>query len=93
MSAPAHLPDAEKTIWDEVIERWGEGADRIESPELEAYCGQVARLREAQKRISTEGLVISDPKGNPIAHPAISIEKQAQAEIRNWSGKFTPRRR
>lgn len=60
---------------------------------FEAYCGQVARLREAQRRVSIEGLVIADPKGNPVPHPAIQIEKQAQAEIRAWGTKFMPRRR
>lgn len=48
---------------------------------LEAFCGQVARLRDAQQRIAAEGLIIADPKGNPIPHPAIAIERAAAAEI------------
>lgn len=64
-----------------------------EGPDFEAYCGQVARLRDAQQRLQREGLVIADPKGNPVPHPAIAIERAAQAEIRSWGAQFKPRRR
>ena len=85
--APAHLPPAEAAIWAEVTARNPD--PYIVSPMLEAYCGQVARLREAQRRIAAEGLIISDPKGFPIPHPAIAIEKAAQAEIRAWGSRFS----
>jgi len=42
------------------------------------------RLREAQKKITTEGLVVADARENPVPHPALKIEKEAQAEIRRW---------
>ena len=58
------------------------------SPELEAYAGQVVRLRDAQRRLAAEGSVIADPKGNPIPHPALQIERMAQDEIRKWKGKI-----
>ena len=66
---------------------------RIAGPDLQAYCGQVARLRDAQTRLAAEGSVVADPKGNPIPHPALAIEKAAQAEIRAWGSTFRPRRR
>ena len=62
--------------------------DRIAHAELEAYAVQVSRMRDAQKRIDSEGLVVADEKGRPIPHPALAIEKCAQAEVRAWSGKF-----
>lgn len=90
MNPPAHLPESEAAIWSEIVRSWGADADRVVGPELEAYCGQVARLREAQRRIAVEGLVTADPKGFPIPHPAIAIEKSAQAEIRAWGDRFRP---
>lgn len=83
---PEHLPPAEAAIWAELVER---APNLRPSVELEAFVGQVARLREAQRRIAAEGLIIADPKGYPIAHPAIEIEKRAQVEIRAWSGRFS----
>lgn len=87
MSAPEFMPDAERAIWDQMV-----AAGSPEGPELEAFVGQVARLREAQRRIAAEGLITADPKGFPIPHPAIAIEKAAQAEIRAWGSKFAPKR-
>lgn len=54
-------------------------------PSMDALAGQIARLRDAQARIDAEGLIIADAKGNPIPHPAIEIERKAQAEIRAWN--------
>ena len=80
-------------IRQEVLAAYGDGADRIDGPDLEAYCGQVARLRDAQARLAAEGSIIADPKGVPIPHPAIAIERAAQDEIRKWGNAFKPRRR
>ncbi len=65
---------------------------RIQTPALEAYYGQVARLREAQRRIAAEGLVIAAAEGQPVPHPALVIERGAQDEIRRWGEAFVPRR-
>ena len=77
----------------EVLAAYGDGSDRIDGPDLEASCGQVARLRDAQARLAAEGSIIADPKGVPIPHPAIAIERAAQDEIRKWGNAFKPRRR
>lgn len=90
---PAHLPAGVADVWDEVIAAYGEGFEAIEGPALEAYCGQVAILRDCQRRLATDGTVVEDPKGFPIPHPAIAMERSAQAEIRTWADKFQPRRR
>lgn len=90
LTPPGHMPTDVATIWAEITTAYGPGADQITGPDLEAYCGQVARLREAQRRLATEGLVIADPKGNPIPHPAIAIERTAQDEIRKWGQTFKP---
>ena len=93
LTAPAHLAPDVAAVWLDVVAAYGPGAEKITGPELEAYCGQVARVRDAQQRIAAEGLVIADPKGNPIPHPAISIERAAQVEVRAWGAKFRPPRR
>lgn len=49
---------------------------------LEAMAVQVARARDAQARIDAEGLVVAGSKGEPVPHPALAIERAAQAEIR-----------
>lgn len=77
----------------EVLAAYGDGSDRIDGPDLEVFCGQVARLRDAQARLAAEGSIIADPKGVPIPHPAIAIERAAQDEIRKWGNAFKPRRR
>ena len=92
MAIPKHLPSAVAAAWDEVVTAYGEGSEVIEGPALEAYCGQVATLRECQRRIADEGLVVADPKGVPIEHPAIRLERAAQDEIRKGD-QFRPRRR
>lgn len=92
MSAPEHLSEAAKLVWDQVVSAYGPGGERIEGPDLEAYVGQVVTLRDAQKRIAEEGLLVADPKGVPIPHPAVAIEKAAQEQIRTWGNAFKPRR-
>lgn len=89
MAAPEHLSAAAKAVWDEIVARHDDPAE-VEGPELEAYCVQVARMRDAQARIDAEGLVVADEKGRPVPHPAIAIEKAAQAEVRAWGGRFRP---
>jgi len=79
----------------EVKARWdAAGADfaRVAGPDLDAYCGQVAIVRETAERVSAEGTVIADAKGNPVAHPAVEIGRKAQAEVRAWAGRFDPPR-
>ena len=86
--APQHLPADVASVWVEIVASVGQQAA---GPDLEAYAGQVARLRDAQARIAAEGSIVADPKGNPIQHPALAIEKSAQAEIRAWGDRFRPR--
>lgn len=89
---PKHLPADVAAAWQEVVDAYGDDPNPILGPSLEAYCGQVAILRGAQRRIAQEGLIVADTKGHPITHPAIEIERSAQDEIRKWGDKFKPRR-
>ncbi len=86
------LPSDIAAVWAEVVKAYGPGSEKIMGPALEAYCGQVVRLRDAQRRIAVEGLVVADSKGQPIPHPALAIERVAQDEIRKWGETFRPKR-
>ena len=87
MTMPRHLSAEAKRVWVEIVESCGES---VEGPDLEAYVGQVLTLREARRRIAKEGLIVADPKGFPVPHPAIAIERAAQDEIRKWGSAFKP---
>lgn len=89
MKKPPSLPEHLRPIWDEME---NEVSERIGAAGLEALCGQVYRMRTAEDRVSREGIVVADVKGNPAPHPALAIEKQAQAEVRAWLLKYGRRR-
>lgn len=75
----------------EITERIGERAPKLHGPEFEAYCGTIVRLRDAQRRIKDEELIVPDPRNNPVAHPAFQIERQCNEELRKWGNKYQPR--
>lgn len=50
-------------------------------PVLEAYVGQLARLRDARERVDAEGEIIAGPRDQPVVHPALVVERQAAAEL------------
>jgi len=56
--------------------------------DVEAYCDQVARMRDAAQRVQAEGLIVSDEKGRPVPHPALIVERLAGAEVRAWSQRL-----
>lgn len=85
MTKPNGLPPHLNSIWDETQESF---SARIGPIGMEALCIQIYRMRDAQERISREGAVVADAKGAPAAHPALAVEKQAQAEIRQWVAKY-----
>jgi len=89
VSAPEHLPSAARSVWNQVVA----GKPGCEGPDLEAYCVQVARMREAQAQVDKDGIIVRDEKGRPVPHPAIAVEKAAQAEVRAWADRFRPARR
>jgi len=85
MKYPDTLPDYLRPIWDELDEQM---RDSIGAVGLEALCVQVYRMRDAQARVTADGMVVVDAKGNPVPHPALDIEKRAQAEVRTWLDKY-----
>lgn len=88
MKPPEHLTAGVAAVWSELYPALGARADRLAGPEFEAYCTAVARLRDAQKRIQDEELIVPDSKGAPTAHPAFAVERQCMDELRRWGSRF-----
>lgn len=89
MTPPPHLPDDVAAVWTELAPGI---KPTLLDPEFEAYCGAVARLRDAQRRIAEEGMIVPDSKANPMPHPALAVEKQAQEQLRRWGSTYRKRR-
>lgn len=49
-----------------------------------AYDQAVAEWAAARAAIEADGITLTDPKGKPIPHPAIAVERSASAEMRRW---------
>lgn len=81
ITKPVGLAEHLSEIWDETV---GSVQASIGSAGLESLCIQIHRMRDAQARVTDEGMVTSDAKGNPCPHPALEIERKAQAEVRTW---------
>lgn len=83
-----------QAVMDEILAAWPTATSKNPpaGPEFEAYCGVVARLRDAQQRLASEGPIIADAKGNPIQHPALAIEKSCAEQLRRWGATFRPHR-
>jgi P27 family predicted phage terminase small subunit len=80
VTAPKHLSAAVVAVWNECAAELLR--KRLTDAQVEAYCVCVARMRDAQGRIDSEGLLIADEKGRPIPHPALAIEKSCRAELK-----------
>lgn len=85
MTKPARLCPEVSAIWDEIAPTV---RSAIGETGLEALCTQIRRMRDAGERIEAEGLVVADLRGNSVPHPAIVIEKAAQAEVRRWMSDY-----
>lgn len=88
---PANLSSDAQEVWHEVVDAH-HAPERIVGPDLDAYCVQVARMRDAQARIDAEGLIVADEKGRPVPHPAVELERRAQTEVRAWGDRFRGRK-
>jgi phage terminase small subunit len=88
IAPPPHLSELAAEIWNEL-----QAGGTMPAPGFDAYCNQMAVERQASRKIAIEGLIVADAKGNPVPHPALDIQRKAQAEVRLWAGKFRMVRR
>lgn len=79
---PGHLSAEAKAAWNEIV-RGGETRPQLVL--LEGVAVQLARAREAQRRVDDEGLIVAGDKGAVAAHPALAIERAAQEQLRKWA--------
>lgn len=86
---PDNMPAAAAEIWREIVES-NDLAGRVDRAALEAFCTLMARLREARQRVQDEGMVVTDPRGRVIPHPALTVERQTAEQIRAWGDRFAP---
>lgn len=86
---PDHLPAAVAEVWREIADS-NDLVANVDRTALETYCTMVARVREARQRIEDEGMVVTDPRGRVIPHPALAVERQTAEQIRAWGDRFAP---
>lgn len=55
---------------------------------LEAMAAQLVAMREARRLVEVDGVMVRDGKQNPISHPCLELERQAQRQLaelmRGW---------
>lgn len=61
-----------------------------ETPEplLEAMAAQLQAMRQARELVNVDGVLVRNAKQDPIEHPALALERQAQRALnelmRGW---------
>ncbi|QSZ49399.1 P27 family phage terminase small subunit [Arthrobacter sp. D5-1] len=89
IEAPEHLPEPVADVWREIVAS-NDLAGKVDRAALETFCTLMARLREARDRIEEEGMVVTDPRGRVIPHPALAVERATAEQIRAWGDRFAP---
>lgn len=59
---------------------------------IEAIRSQIKTMRDARELIDKDGVMVCDAKKNPIAHPCLAIEREAQAHLARLLKEWTARR-
>lgn len=85
---PEHLDAERSSVWREVVAR-GRIAPTVDAMFLEVYCDVVVQYREASKAITADGSVIANEKGAAIVHPALTVQRQLAAQLKDWAPLFT----
>lgn len=86
---PEDLPEDAADVWCEIVAS-NDLAGTVDRAALEAFCTLVARLRAARARVNEEGMVVTDPRGRVVPHPALAVERQTAEQIRAWGDRFAP---
>lgn len=88
---PARLTSGAAEAWTEITAAHGRRASRIIGPELEIYCEAIAAVREARARVAAEGMIVADPRGLPIQHPALAAALAAEKTVERMAPRFQVR--
>ncbi len=85
---PRHLDAERSSVWRDVVAR-GRIAPTVDAMFLEVYCDVVVQYREASEAITSDGSVIANEKGAAIVHPALTVQRQLAAQLKDWAPLFT----
>lgn len=89
VEAPDYLPEAVAIVWREIVAS-NDLAGKVDRAALETFSTLMARMREARQRVEDEGMVVTDPRGRVIPHPALAVERATSEQIRAWGDRFAP---
>lgn len=74
---PAHLGTGGRRYWREVLEEWELDVEKLAI--LENACACLDRIAQCRNRLRREGMTVKSARdGRPVAHPLLSVERQAQ---------------
>ncbi len=77
-----------KAVWAEIAPGL-----KAKTPDVivEAMVRQIQTMREARRLVELDGHMVRDGKDNPVRHPALQIEAEAQATLQRlllkWAGQ------
>lgn len=80
LKAPTHLSKEARTLWDKLLKEYDiedEAGLLILQTAMEAF----DRMREAQKVIKTDGMMVTDRFDQKKAHPLTTVERDSRAAM------------
>lgn len=93
VEAPDHFSEEQKAVWDYAISNAPAGLlKKLDLSVLEAWATACVFHREASKKVSSDGQIVSTPSGYPVTNPYMSnMNKQAQIMLKAAAEMgFTP---
>jgi P27 family predicted phage terminase small subunit len=94
---PADFDDATKKTWRSSLKALRDQGTWQDSDRdaLERYCRAVGRARGARTILASEGLIAEGSQGQPVAHPALRIAREAERDAAEYARDLllTPRSR
>ena len=74
-----HLSAEARQLWKRIVEEWE--LDDLGLLLLEGALESLDRMRQAQRLIKKEGVIVKDRFGEDRPHPAVRIERDARATM------------
>lgn len=87
LPAPAGLSEGAVAAWDEIVEAMREAGREPRGRDLvamEMLAVATCRARDARAAVDRDGALVYGARDTLVPHPALSIERQAMADIRQF---------
>lgn len=78
MNPPEPLDSTLHAIWQEVAD---DLKDKTPAAIVESICTQIKAMRDIRALIDTDGVMVRDGKNNPVPHPGLQMERDAQKHL------------